>query len=123
MISMNKKYTLFNKPFTVLTVTKPGIYPVLGYLPNGSSYSFTKNGVLNYGDTSLVEVSRYADFKIDEPVMVRDFDLEEWTRANFVGVDKLGIAKASRFCSWVRQSTSALTWDQCRRPTAKELAE
>ena len=123
-ISMDKKYTLFGKPFTVLTVTKPGNFPVLGHLPDGALCIFTLDGNFKYGTTALVEVSPYADFVIDEPVMIRDHAHQTWERRHFAGVNVDG--KASAWNSGATKWTThypATTWLQCRRPTAEELAE
>lgn len=124
-ISMDKKYTLDGKPYFILTTTKPGKYPVVGYGEDGEAMLFNldgSNGSL-YGKNQLVEVSPYSDFVIDEKVMVRDLDRDKWKRAYFVGTDALGGARASSFTNWIRQDMPATLWDQCRRPTAEELAE
>ena len=124
-ISMDKKYTLDGKPFTVLTVTKPGAFSVVGYTADGSLYRFTCDGNVKYSTTGLVEVSPYADFVIDEKVMVRNSDSENWTRRLFSGMDKnTGLALASRYTKWIREATGCSPgWNQCRRPTAEELSE
>lgn len=73
----------------------------------------------------LVENSPYEDFKIDEPVMVRDFDTEPWNRRHFAGVDAYGRAKAwdAGSTSWTVDNVGDYaTWDKCRRPTPEELA-
>lgn len=120
-ISMIKQYTLDGEDFTVLTVTKPGDYPVAGYNPKGSVYCFPINGIAGCGH--LVEVSPYADFVIDEPVMVRDGDDCKWQRSNFVGFDsKSGKPTASYLTAWIRGKGKAYIWQECRRPTDEELA-
>lgn len=119
-ISMDKKYTRDGEPFIVLTVTKPGNWPVLGYTPNGSTYSFSSDGIGVL--VSLVEVSPYADFVIDEKVMVRNHQTHCWQPAHFAGVDSgLALGWSSGATKWT--SDSASLWQQCRRPTADELAE
>ena len=122
-ISMDKKYTLKGLPFTVLTVTKPGDYPVVGYTPRGIVYSFKSNGVSTHSNQHLVEVSPYADFVIDEPVMVRDGDKQEWQRKHFAGCSKDGFPQTfyPNGTSWTMKGLNA-SWNQCRRPTAEELA-
>ena len=121
---MDKKYTLNGEPFTVLTVTKPGIYPVLGYSWSGKVCTFNADGTTPFYVAHQVEVSHYADFVIDEPVMIRDHDHQTWERRHFAGVNVDGKASA-----WNNGATKWATlypptnWLQCRRPTAEELAE
>ena len=122
-ISMDKKYTLNSQVFTVLTVTAPGDYPVVGYTPTGELYRLPINGVRIFGGVCLVEISPYADFVIDEPVMVRDGDECDWQRKHFAGFDpKSGKPTASYLTAWTREKGKANYWLQCRRPTAEELA-
>ena len=123
IVSMDKKYTLDGEVFTVLTVTKPGRLPVVGYTPHGTASQFQANGSSIYGGAKLVEVSPYADFQIDEHVMVRDRDSTRWFRRLFSGVDKLtGLVTADFGPAWICQKASVETWQQCRRPTAEELS-
>ena len=126
-ISMDKKYTLDGKPFTVLTVTKPGFFPVLGYSSQGVAHEFTEEGV-SFSFCPLVEISPYADFVIDEPVMVRDNESLnckslDWNKRNFAGVSMEGIARAwdAGYTKWTSGGLMC-SWEQCRRPTAEELA-
>lgn len=65
----------------------------------------------------------YADFKIDEPVMVRNtFDCN-WNRRHFAGVGKDGEALTwdARGTSWSSRLGDTTQWDECRRPTEEEL--
>ena len=121
IVSMDKNYTIGVEPFTLLTVTKPGLYPVLGYLKNGAAYEFSADG-LNFFHR-LVEVSPYADFVIDEPVMVRDADDHQWRKAHFSGVvDSHPSAFFGGLTKWSSNGQAA-SWLQCRRPTKEELAK
>ena len=124
IVSMEKKYTLNGKDFTILTVTKPGDYPVVGHTPAGALYLFLINGGSTYGGVNLVEVSPYADFKIDEPVMVRDDNCGEWLRGHFAGLTTDGLAKiwGGEGTHWSSRGTWS-HWEQCRRPTAEELSK
>jgi len=73
----------------------------------------------------LVEVSQYADFKIDDPVMVRSSKGQDWNCRYFAGVGLDGNAKAfvGGANSWTKSGgDQGHTWNQCRRPTAEELA-
>ena len=120
-ISMDKTYTLNGLPFTVSMVSKPGPLPVLGYDNLGNVSEFTAHG--HYGPSSLVEVSPYADFVIDEKVMVRDQGEQNWHRNHFVGISaESGQALTSSFTRWMQVGVQPGSWIQCRRPTAEELA-
>lgn len=122
-ISMDKKYTIKGKPYTVLTVTKPGDYPVVGHTEHGEIYLHQADGTGFYA-SKLVEVTPYDDFKIDEPVMVRDHDTEEWIKRYFAGVNRYGNPLTFDLGNtrWSNDGDGELHWYQCRRPTAEELA-
>lgn len=120
-ISMTKRYTLEGKDFTILTVTKPGRFPVLGHTLDGIAYEFKANKIGDVG--SLVEVSPCAAFVIDEPVMVRDYDTEYWARQYFAGMSKdCPTTWWGSGTKWSAGPTATVVWLQCRRPTAEELA-
>jgi len=74
----------------------------------------------------LVEVSPYDDFRVDDPVMVRD-KFHYWYRRHFAGVDRDGIPKVfSRGCTSFTTDRFAgddeyEIWNECRRPTDEEL--
>ena len=122
MISMDKKYTLNGKPHTVLTVTMPGPYSVVGHTQNGEIYLHRADGTGFYKNP-LVEVSPYDDFVIDEKVMVRDHGQQKWHRSHFVGINsESGHALTSSFTRWMQVGVPPGSWIQCRRPTAEELA-
>jgi len=74
------------------------------------------------GPMRLIEVSPYADFKIDDPVMVRN--AVEWVKRHFAGVTDMGAPKVwdAGFTSWTSEEQPNAFWNQCRRPTAEELA-
>ena len=57
-ISMDKQYTYEGKPFTLLTVDRPGDFPVVGYGGDDNDlYTFTSDGrYLVNGRILLVEV-------------------------------------------------------------------
>jgi hypothetical protein len=75
-------------------------------------------------DLDLIEISLYEDFKIDDPVMVRNFDIEPWNRRHFAGVDAYDRAKAwdAGSTSWTVEGMGDYAcWYKCRRPTPEEL--
>lgn len=105
-------------------------YPVRGIKRhhNGkwTTGAWTTDGLYVKGSTDpldLVEVKPYDDFKVDDPVMVRDDGDTAWRCRYFAGVDGYG-----KPMTWVHGSTSwsvmgqgTTDWDQCRRPTSEEL--
>ena len=70
------------------------------------------------------EANPYKDFKIDEPVMVRNADniWNPWRPHHFAGVNEKGEALAWRggCTSWTAVGESE-QWDECRKPTEEEL--
>lgn len=88
------------------------------YCADGAWYSSGKKSPHDL----VTELTEYQDFKIDEPVMVRNTDRFPWHRGLFAGIDKDG-----RPMAWINgksQWTSGNdrhAWEQCRRPTAEEL--
>lgn len=132
MISMNKKYqTRSGLPVRILCVdAKTEDYPVIGLISvktGEKTSSFTKDGnFLTTGESGkydLIEVSPYADFKVDEPVMVRDADSQPWQRRYFAKVDVDGNPTTWCDCatSWSVEGGAVIWWNQCRRPTPEEL--
>ena len=126
-ISMNKKYrTKSGSDVTLLSINAPlnGAYKIVGVVNNGL-FRWSHTGSCSSGAMfDLVEVSEYEDFKIDDPVMVRDDDTEEWVRRHFAGVTNEGVALCwyGASTSWtVDADEEKITWWQCRKPTAEEL--
>lgn len=130
-ISMDKKYkTRDGEPVRLLCTDAKGPYPVVGlvrrtdvdifgsWAADGRIMAF---GKLKSGN-DLIEVQPYEDFKIDGPVMVRNYNDDEWVHRHFAGVSKEdGLAM-----TWMNGKTSfttkhTTTWNQCRRPTPDEL--
>lgn len=102
--------------------------PVIAELYDGSIRYFTAEGKsLHLSFRDLVEVSELDDFKIDEPVMVRNFTGNPWAKRYFAGVSKDGEPQ-----TWPNGATSfstsyeaviVSTWNYCRRPTEEELGK
>ena len=71
----------------------------------------------------LILPEDYSSYKIDEPVMVRDFDYMCWVCGHFAGVNE------GKPAIWLHGKTrwtaygGYQTWNQCRRPTPEELGE
>lgn len=129
MIDINKKYKTRDGREVVLYCTDaPGRFCVHGRIDNMAQWDI--NGIyhIHMPDNllDLIEVSPYEDFKIDEPVMVKqkDEDVTKWRKRHFAGISETGVPMAwdCGFTSWT--STSSVLkagWDKCRRPTEEEL--
>ena len=72
----------------------------------------------------LILPEDYSSYKIDEPVMVRDYDSQTWDRRHFAGVKNGKPTVWLRgYTSWTNDEPDVSTWNQCRRPTPEELGE
>lgn len=137
MIDMNKKYrTRSGLPARVLCVDRIDEFPIVYIVLYEEreivrtatiTGKYTPTGVESSWD--LIEITPYEDFKIDEPVMVRDFDTGPWNRRHFAGVDEQGRAKTwdAGSTSWTVDNVgdyayATSTWNECRRPAPDELA-
>ena len=131
-IDISKKYrTRSGYGVEILkTSLRNSVFPVVAIINTAEKQilaGFTEYGKF-YGDgesdMDLVEVSPYEDFVVDEPVMVRDNEYEQWKKAHFAGVSCRGYAKTWQDgeTSWTSYDASMLTWQFCRRPTPEELA-
>jgi hypothetical protein len=127
MIDMNKKYrTRDGRQVRILCIDGPKerfsvIAVVDGYLlhyaPCGTFYAPERDCC---SSLDLVEVSPWDDFKVDEPVMVRDGDLERWVERHFAHTsDGLAYTWADGGTSW--STCCKIGWLHCRRPTPEEL--
>ncbi len=69
---------------------------------------------------ALTPLPPYHDFKIDEPVMVRDGVHSTWRKENFAGVRE---GYATTWESGTKWSSlgHVMQWRECRRPTPEEL--
>lgn len=70
----------------------------------------------------LVEIVPFADFKIDEPVMVRTGSDTEWQKRHFAGISPEGKPQVwgGGSTSWTAGENAPSAWGQCRRPTKEE---
>lgn len=125
MITMDKKYKYRNgQPARVLCVDRGTYCPVVSVSERGAINAHFADGHYGSGgdhNLDLIEVSPWEDFKIDEPVMVRNTIGKNWIRRYFAGV-KHGTPTTFEGgkTSW---PSAGLTshWDECRRPTEEEL--
>ncbi len=104
-----------------------GKKPVLAVIKNGEG----EESVLAYNSDltsplalgyNLTPLPPYHDFKIDEPVMVRDGDDYVWFHRYFAGVkDGRPTAWDKGATRWSSEARVRNVWHQCRRPTPEEL--
>lgn len=129
-ISMDKKYRTRSgiKIRRVLCVDRnhPD-WPVLYEAENGALIACTASGqcLKDFdGDYDLIEILPYEDFKIDDPVMVKLHHQFAWGKRYFAGVNKDGqpLAFQNGRTSW-SSGEQRDVWDECRKPTAEELAK
>ncbi len=132
MIDINKKYrTRGGLPVRILCVDaknavhsfdgKIAVYPVVALVSNTVErlVVYSQQGRFCEGVESewdLVEVNSYADFKVDDKVLVRDGDHANWLPRHFSHVDDDGFP-----CTFQGGSTSwsndggYLSWKFCKK--------
>jgi len=73
---------------------------------------------------AIERVEDYRDYQIDEPVMVRDCDTNDWIPRYFAGLNDGGFPTAwdSGATKWSAYGERS-AWLQCRRPTPEELGQ
>ncbi len=71
----------------------------------------------DYSALDLIEVQPWDDFKIDDPVLVRDHEGERWKKRYFAGVSDQGkpLAFQSGSTSWSSEG-EVLEWVYCKKP-------
>ncbi len=135
-ISMGKVYKYRNGESAKVVMTdRPGKdykhLPVVSMSDNGYLRCHTSDGKCTdvaAGARDLIEVGPYDDLKLGEPVMVRDSPNGRWKRYHFhsVGPDQRPRTIAYAHSAWVTEdrndSPNYVSWGECRRPTAEELA-
>ena len=106
-------------PIAVAVTEANGAEVVFGYTAEFNIYA---DGASSLKD--LVLVTEWDDFKVDDPVMVRDKGCS-WTREHFRGINRKG--QPTTFAgatSWSNKGDlDNIIWDECRRPTEEELGE
>ncbi len=132
VISMAKKYkNKHGDEVRILCVDRADkYYPVVGLATGEDGREVTATYTINgkyypsdRSDADLVEISEWDDFKIDEPVMVRDADGIQWHRRHFARIEKgKPAAWENGKTNWTTSNNNQITtWEQCRRPTKDEL--
>lgn len=81
----------------------------------------TRSGGCIITNEKFIPKPPYADFKIDDPVMVKNNSDPSWFKRYFAGVDCYGcpLTFSDAGTSWTSNRT--IIWSQCRRPTEEEL--
>ena len=110
-------------PIAVAVTEANGAEVVFGYTAEFNIYA---DGASSLKD--LVLVTEWDDFKVDDPVMVRDSE-GSWKKSYFKKVNEDG--KPCTFYSghtrWSSSTpggyTGTRSWDECRKPTEEELGE
>ena len=132
-VEIGKKYRTRNgRAVRVLcTDAKDSTCPVIALVTEGEVERvkhLTESGHYSDGGLpehayDLIEASPWDDFKVDEPVMVREYSSAEWARRYFAGVlDGRAATWANGVTSWSNQTERRTTlWSQCRRPTEEEM--
>jgi hypothetical protein len=130
MISIDKKYrTRDGEDVRILCTDAPGKYPVVGLIegeeePQRWTISGGHVNVQKGYYFDLIEVPPWDDFKIDEPVMVRDDLFGKWKPRHFARVINGKPATWLSGCtSWSIGDGDTTRWNECRRPTPEELGE
>jgi len=129
---IEKKYRLADKrPVRVIcTNRKHADYPLVTLVENEDEEviaSYTTDGFYCASKVdhymNLIEITKWDDFEVDEPVMVQDEDSPSWRKRYFAGVSKTGkpMVWDGGHTSWLADYTTE--WDYCRRPTKEELSK
>jgi hypothetical protein len=133
MISMDKKYkTREGKPVRLLCVDRlDSLRPIVGLVMDDDKEeilgTWTQEGKWgkSQSDNNLVEVTEWDDFKIDDPVMVRDWEDTPWFKRHFARVENNNpTVWRNGTTSWSAESTADVVyWKHIRKPTAEELGK
>ena len=129
LIEIGKKYTSNGRPVTIRYVDgKDARFPVLAEFEDGGVGCFSPEGHYSNPLASaydLVEVSPYADWKIDQKIIVSDDGVMRLKRY-FAGVRKDGVCLAwdGGATSWsISPGKEPLPWKHARLPTPEELGD
>lgn len=127
MIYMNKKYRTRDGNAARILVTDlvtDTPYKVLAAVTGDDGqeicFSYTIDGKFYYSTSSgsdLVEFTPWDDFKVDDPVLVKNLDDNYWVKRYFAGVDANGDPTTwySGATSWSTSTQSIVEhWDECK---------
>lgn len=127
MIELNKTYQdkSGNSVRIICVDRKNATHPILGLVNEADIRGYTTAGKIysSCPECNLIIPEDYSTYVIDEPVMVRDGDDEDWQRGHFAGMrDGSPCAFGYGATAWSNDSC-LVAWNQCRRPTKEELGE
>ena len=122
-IEIGKQYRTKNgKPVRIICVDRDNTYCVVGLMGENQTLGIWtiagcyQNEVETQYD--LIEVGQFDDFKVDEPVLVRDSDRDSWNKRHFAGVSPEGHALVypAGTTSWSVSDSYLTAWAYCVRP-------
>lgn len=123
-VSMDKKYkTKSGDAVRILCVdSKHPTYPVVALVDDDGDdviHSYTSSGKFCSGSISeadLIEVPEWGDFKLDDKVLVRDSEQEDWVRRYFshVGDDGHPYTFQGGLTSWSNDDCP-IGWKFCKK--------
>jgi hypothetical protein len=130
MISMSKEYrTKNNYEVRVLCVDRQESFPVIALVNicgKDVIKEYTEEGVnKDYDQFNLVEYNPLYEFKLDDPIMVRMHDNDQWLYRHFAGIKE---GKPTTFDNGRTSFTNneyrmnPSPWTIYRKPTKEELA-
>ena len=123
MIDITKKYqTRDGEPVEIIAVNGREPFPVIGYIGDASTivHMWRKSGSFLEDEEEsrcdLIEISPYADWEIDDKILVSD-DGIVWQRKHFAGVDDAGFPMAwySGETSWTSRG-GKYSWKYAKKP-------
>jgi len=130
LISMDKKYmTRDGRSVRIICTDMRGCgYNVVALITSDECdllESYTAGGMYWDNNTAsrhdLIEVSPYDDWKVDDLIMVRDFDTGKWNLRYFANVQEgIVYSWSSGYTSYTADGET-MFWNQARKPTAGEL--
>ena len=133
MIDINKKYrTRDGASVRILcTDAKRNMYPVVALVESENSAlesieTFTADGRFSTSQPDspfdLFVVTPYDNFKIDEPVLVKQRESGRWYKRHFSGVNDDGMPMVfmEGLTSWTCGNTPQELFDHCIRPPKNE---
>ena len=129
-IEMHKKYkTRDGRPVRIICtdrIVNNLTHPVLALVKSLGGEEciaqYTESGSysMNNAESSLdlIEVQPWDDFKVDDPVLVRDSEEDEWIRRYFAGVSCKGLPLVFPIgcTSWSANGDPLVAFNFCKKP-------
>jgi hypothetical protein len=122
MIDITKKYqTRDGDPVEFITDKGRGEYPIIGYIGDNDTVDvWTQDGKFSPSldhARDLIEVSPYADWKIDDKILVSN-DRDIWVKKHFAGLDCDGLPMSWKYgvTSWSATPKARISWMYAKKP-------